>query len=126
MQAKKIFTSPESRALWTRIGAKIKAYRTMRQLTAADLAATVGLSRVSVSNAEAGNQRLYVDTLIKVARALEIPLMHLIPEMDSEELKPAEAESLKDASAERLGEVEKLMASLPPSAFKPPRRRRKE
>ena len=44
-----------------------------------DLAAKVGLTRVSITNIENGKHRIQVHTLYAIAQALEVPISELLP-----------------------------------------------
>lgn len=59
-------------AIYAEIGRRIKQHREAAGLTQASLAIQVGLARSSVTNIENGIQRIQVDTLYAVARALAI------------------------------------------------------
>lgn len=124
VQGKKHIADPESRALWQLIGRKIRFYRNAREMTAADLAQAVGLSRVSVTNAEAGVQRLYIDSMLKMASVLRVPIADLLPGPDGE-TAASTSEDLKTASPERLRELEAATAQLPVSALRARKTRQK-
>ena len=123
-QGKKHIADPNSRALWQQIGRKIRFFRNAREMTAADLANAVGLSRMSITNAEAGVQRLYIDSMLKMANVLRVPITDLLPDPDAE-LGPTASEDLKNASPERLRQLEAAVAQLPPSALRARKARQK-
>lgn len=52
------------------LGTKIKTLRNQAGLTQKQLAEQVGLERTSITNIEAGNQKLHVDSLTAIAAAL--------------------------------------------------------
>lgn len=66
------------RDLYTRIGANVAKARQQRGVTQAQLAAAVGLTRPSVTNVEAGNQRTPLHVLLAISQTLEVPLADLI------------------------------------------------
>ena len=54
------------------IGAKIEALRTALGWTQADLAKRIGLTRTSVTNIEAGRQRILLHDVEKIAVAFQM------------------------------------------------------
>jgi transcriptional regulator with XRE-family HTH domain len=56
----------------------IKAFRGRRNWSQADLAEKTGLSIVYLSDIERGNKWPYLDTLVKLAEALEIEVFELL------------------------------------------------
>jgi XRE family transcriptional regulator, regulator of sulfur utilization len=65
------------------LGAKIRAARLAAQLTQVQLAARVGIGQVSLSQIELGTSRPTVNTLFKIADALNVSLDLLRDENDS-------------------------------------------
>lgn len=66
--------------LHTDIGKLVTQARIKAQLTQAELAAKIGLSRTSVANLEAGNQgNIAVSTIWRIAAALQIEPECLLP-----------------------------------------------
>jgi transcriptional regulator with XRE-family HTH domain len=59
------------------IGRKLKALREHKQLSQGDIQKRTGLLRCYVSRVECGHTVPAVETLEKLARALEIPLYHI-------------------------------------------------
>jgi transcriptional regulator with XRE-family HTH domain len=51
-------------------GARLSTARKTAKLTQAELARRVGLSRASIANIEAGNQRVFLDQVFEFAQAL--------------------------------------------------------
>ena len=66
--------------LYRQIGAKIAYYRTLRQMTQAELAKKVNLSRSSLGRIERGkyNQGVPLSTLLDIAEGLHIELASLV------------------------------------------------
>lgn len=64
--------------LYRAIGAQLAAARKQRGVRQADLAAAVGLTRASITNIEAGAQRIQVHTLIAAAQAVGVDPADLI------------------------------------------------
>lgn len=64
------------------IGDRIRRARTAADITQADLAKAVGLSRPSIANAETGNQNLTVATLFAIAAKLGVTVAALIGEQE--------------------------------------------
>ncbi|MEI9922779.1 MAG: helix-turn-helix transcriptional regulator [Bradyrhizobium sp.] len=60
------------------LGRRIRAAREGK-LTQAALGAHVNLSRTAITNIECGRQRLLVDQLVDIAKALDVPASELLP-----------------------------------------------
>ena len=58
----------------------IRVIREKKGLSQADLADLVGVDQSTICRIEAGNQRVYVDTLVVIAEALEVRPARLLPE----------------------------------------------
>lgn len=58
-------------AIEAEIGARIRAARLGRQMTQADLAERIGLTRASITNMEAGRQSIGAGLLVLVSEALD-------------------------------------------------------
>ena len=71
----------DSEALYRAVGKRIRAgrERTPEKLSQAKLAKHLGISRASVVNIEAGRQHAPLDLLWRIAEALEVELVLLIP-----------------------------------------------
>jgi len=70
------------KALYESIGQNLKALRTSpsgRQLTQEKLAEMVGLERTSITNIEAGNQRVSLHVLYELCNALGVEIMEVLP-----------------------------------------------
>lgn len=62
------------------VGAAIRRRRLRRGLTQAQLAQRVSLSRTSITNIEAGRQKLLVHTLLTIAEVLGLAPSELLPD----------------------------------------------
>lgn len=69
------------------IGQRVRRERGTRGLSQEQLARSVGLSRTSMTNIEAGRQRISVHVLYSIARALAVEPRDLLPLLD--ELSPS-------------------------------------
>lgn len=76
-------------AITKELGARLEAYRISRNIRQEDLAEMAGLSRMTISNLEAGNGGT-LESLIRVLRALELEdrLFTLFPEAGVSPLDP--------------------------------------
>lgn len=72
--------------IYRQIGAKIAYYRTLRQMTQAELAKKVNLSRSSIVRIERGkyNNGVPISTLLDIAEGLRIDLAALVTFSDEE------------------------------------------
>lgn len=70
-------TSPIS--LYSETGRLIRDTRKTKGITQGRLAATVGLSRTSITNIERGRQKLLLHTLSNIAEALGVEIHDLLP-----------------------------------------------
>lgn len=66
--------------MWLHIGQEVRRHRKAAGLRQEDLASRVNMTRVSVTNLEAGRQRTGLSTLWCIAGVLGVPLRELIPE----------------------------------------------
>lgn len=92
--------------LYTAIGIRIRQEREDRELTQEELAGRSGIGRTSLTNIEAGRQRLLVHQLWRIARALSVQPRELFPDLHSvkaqsvEELLAAVSKNERDFVAE--------------------------
>lgn len=95
-------------ALYVAIGQRISKIRQERELTQAELAAAISLSRTSVTNIESGRQKILVHTLVEIASALRVRVEELLLEtMTTKET------SVKKELLEGMDEVDrKFIADL--------------
>lgn len=62
------------------IGDHIRAARLHRNMTQEDLAFEAGLSRHGLNRIEQGHSAALIDTLVRIADVLELPLAELVKE----------------------------------------------
>jgi transcriptional regulator with XRE-family HTH domain len=67
--------------------ANVRAERSRRRWTQAELAEKLGWSASKVSALEAGQRRITIDQAIDLCRALEIPLVRLLQDADTADLR---------------------------------------
>ena len=60
------------------IGEQIRTARRARKVTQEALAEAAGLDRQSINRIENGHQAAFIDSLIRIAHALDIPLADLV------------------------------------------------
>jgi transcriptional regulator with XRE-family HTH domain len=65
--------------LYKYVGEKIRRARLAVGINQEELANEVDLQRTSITNIEAGNQKVQTYTLYKIAEALRIPVLSLLP-----------------------------------------------
>ncbi|MCW3015383.1 MAG: helix-turn-helix protein [Solirubrobacterales bacterium] len=70
----------DSTGLSTRIGVAVRTHRAARSLSVAELARASGLSKTILGRIEAGAGNPSVETLFRIARALDLPLGALLAE----------------------------------------------
>ena len=79
-------TTPDVVKLYAVIGERVARERTRKGMSQADLAAQIGVSRASVTQAESGQQKLPLQSLYLIAAVLDVSLADLLPTVD--ELAP--------------------------------------
>ena len=82
--------------LYQIVGERVKQHRTEAGMTQAQLAKAIGVSRVSVTNIEGGNQRLSLHVLYEVAERLQAPPHDLIPTLEEIGEKPEDSLDLME------------------------------
>lgn len=70
----------EEEILYIEIGKLIKKARNLKEWTQTKLSEKVGMSRVSITNIEQGNQKPSIFTIYIIAEALEVPPVSLLPD----------------------------------------------
>jgi transcriptional regulator with XRE-family HTH domain len=60
------------------IGEQIRTTRRGRKLSQERLAELAGMDRQAINRIEQGHQAAYIDTLIRIAAALDVPLADLV------------------------------------------------
>lgn len=71
------------KSFYSGVGRLIRAQRERRGLTQEALAGGVHLTRTSVTNIEKGRQRLLLHTLIDFSEFLNVPVVGLLPSMQT-------------------------------------------
>lgn len=72
----------DSSRLFVAIGANVKRLRKEAAYTQEDLASKSGLTRTSITNLEAGRQKVTIESLFSVAEALDVEMGDLLPSRD--------------------------------------------
>jgi transcriptional regulator with XRE-family HTH domain len=68
--------------LYQMLGKRIRDERKKADFTQLKLAERVNLTRTSITNIEKGQQKIQVYTLYAIAKALNIPVRNLLPEIE--------------------------------------------
>src|SRR5260221_14387059 len=89
-------------ALFKYVGDKIRAYRLEHEITQNQLANEIGVTRASISNVEAGMQKLPLQLLYRICAVLDVEIVNLLPHV-SEIIKSAD-----DNTMEIGGQVKQL------------------
>ena len=71
----------DQRKFYDEVGNRVRTHRAARHMSQAMLGEKVNLKRSSISNIEAGRQKMLLHTLAEISVALNVPLSHLMPEM---------------------------------------------
>ena len=74
-----MFRDSYEQELYSEIGLRIRKEREALGFTQADLAREVQLTRTSITNIEAGRQKMLIQTLYAIANALGISIACLLP-----------------------------------------------
>lgn len=72
------------RRFYARLGGSVRSVRVGTGLSQADLAERIGFTRASVSNLEAGRQRITAHLLVQLAEALDVAPSRLLPGLSSQ------------------------------------------
>jgi transcriptional regulator with XRE-family HTH domain len=94
------------------IGDRLKTLREAKDLSQGDIEERTGLLRFYVSRVENGHTVPSVETLEQFARALELPLYHLMFDGDKPPVMPKAAKPSKDDSLESSRSGALLMKKL--------------
>ena len=70
-------------SLHQEVGSNIRREREAAQLSQAQLAAHLSMTRASVSNIEAGNHAIMLSHVYNIALFLDLPISRLLPELGS-------------------------------------------
>jgi len=71
--------------LYKILGGRIQAKRLSHKLSQGQLADSVGLQRTSITNIEAGTQKVQLHTLYEIASVLQCSIGDLIPDIETTE-----------------------------------------
>lgn len=74
----------EMEEVYREIGRRIRAEREALGFSQVDLAKEIGLTRTSITNIEAGRQRMLIHTLYDIANALGVAIACLYPKNEEE------------------------------------------
>ena len=103
------------------IGSRIKAVRTGKGMSQADLAVKASVSLPLISNIERGKTRMQLETFVKVAEALQVSGDHLL-RADVPEVKTIYqgefAELLEDCSASEMEAILNIVREVKASMHK--------
>lgn len=94
--------------LYAKFGMLVKAARRKADLTQAQLAQAIGLTRTSIANIEAGRQRAFLDTAYRIAEAVSCSPHELLPDaaaLRAEPGLPAAVESQPPAVRKWIKDV---------------------
>ncbi len=72
-------------ALYLQIGERVREAREAAKMTQGELGERIGLTRASVTNIEKARQNVQLHTLYAIARALQVPVVALLPEESAPE-----------------------------------------
>jgi transcriptional regulator with XRE-family HTH domain len=78
-----VASSPDERAFFVQLGARIAALRKAQSITQVDLAQSLGVSQQTINSFETGRRRVLVSTLPPLARTLWVSIEELIGEPPS-------------------------------------------
>lgn len=97
--------------VYAKFGEILRTCRQESRMSQVDLAQEVGISRSSLSNIEAGRQRVYLDQCFKFAAALNcLSIQSLLPTLD--DLSDVEPITSKPKISSSQGLTEEEMKSL--------------
>jgi transcriptional regulator with XRE-family HTH domain len=88
------------------IGEKLKALRAQKNLSQGDIEKRTGLLRCYISRVENGHTVPSVDTLEKLARALEVPMYRLFTDEDQVKKPNIPAEVIRSRAVRSKQDVE--------------------
>jgi transcriptional regulator with XRE-family HTH domain len=69
------------RPIYVDFGRKVRSARRTAGISQGELGRRIGLSRTSVTNVERGVQQVYVHTLCRIAKALDVAVAELVPDL---------------------------------------------
>lgn len=92
------------RALYGEIGARIRKTRERTGLSQSFVATQIDVTRASISNVEAGRQRIPLDRLYQIAAVLQVPVASFLPG-DKPDRKIRKALEAEGARRNRIKEL---------------------
>lgn len=92
------------------VGERLKAIREMKQMSQGDIEKKTGLLRCYISRVENGHTVPAIETLEKMARAMEVPLYQIF--FDSQSRKPEELQIPKSAAVKLSGKDASVISRL--------------
>jgi transcriptional regulator with XRE-family HTH domain len=96
---------------YTSLGRNIRTARLKERLTQAALAASVGMTRTSITNIETGRQPIHVHTLAEIVRVLNSSYAKLLPRSPNQ--TDEAVEKLTNLSPEEKKWVSRVIATRP-------------
>ena len=94
------------------IGTRLKKLREDRSLSQGDIEKRTGLLRCYLSRVENGHTIPSLDTLAKIAGAMELPLAQFFAENSHNDGHPGKAPQLSDEDVRFLSQVRRYSANL--------------
>ena len=89
------------------LGKNLRHIREQKKISRELLAANSGTTGNTIYRIETGQQKTSIDTLIKIAKTLDVPVAYLIGEIDTPEL-PKQNNELPDFIQERLSKLDSI------------------
>lgn len=78
----------------TKVGARIKYLRLVKQLSQKTAAEKIGISQASLSNIECGRSHCTLENIIKLSEVLQCPVSDFFVDIDGEQQKPRQEQGL--------------------------------
>ena len=94
LQTGAVATEAQVMAFYVSLGGRVKRGRNQANLSQADLAQRLGLTRTSIANLEAGRQRPSAHHAAMIANILQVPIQDLLPNA------PATVDPMQEAREE--------------------------
>jgi transcriptional regulator with XRE-family HTH domain len=94
------------------IGERIRTLRESLNLNQEDIADQIGMRRTSITNIEAGRQRLPIDTLYAIAGMLGVSVFDLLPENHPDKEVSEAFFNLREVEKQRQHLINKLKSKL--------------
>ncbi len=84
--------------IYRAVGNRVKQLREKKGFTQEALAGVIKVTRASMANYESGRQAVYLSDLYKIAEALEVELMEILPSVQEMRASSAPEELIEKAS----------------------------